>query len=120
VPGDTDQEVDLYDAHEDGGFTYPPELACTGTGCQGVPAPTPIFATPATQTFNGEGNFETPAASKLVVKPKALTNAQKLANALKACKKQPKRKQARCEAAAHKKHAAKKRASGKQAGGRRG
>jgi hypothetical protein len=33
-----------------------------------------------------------------------LTNAQKLANAVRACKRQPKEQRARCEKAAHKKH----------------
>jgi hypothetical protein len=110
VGGDTDEQFDLYDAREDGGVVHPPELACTGTGCQGLPGAQPIFATPATQTFNGEGNFEAPAgggrAPNPPVKPKALTNAQKLANALKACQRQPKKKQAKCEAEARKRYAA--------------
>ena len=31
--------------------------ACSGTGCQGVPPAPPIFATPASVTFDGVGNF---------------------------------------------------------------
>ncbi len=57
---DTDQAADIYDARVDGGFPEitPPE--CTGTGCQGVPAASPIFATPASVTFDGVGNFLAP------------------------------------------------------------
>jgi hypothetical protein len=54
------ENMALYDARVGGGF---PEtsLACTGTGCQGVPPPTPIFATPSSVTFTGVGNFPPPA-----------------------------------------------------------
>jgi hypothetical protein len=72
---DTDQAADIYDARVDGGFpeVTPPE--CTGTGCQGVPAASPIFATPASVTFEGVGNFtvsEPPGktAPKSKAKPK--------------------------------------------------
>jgi hypothetical protein len=49
----------LYDARVGGGF---PETttACTGTGCQGVPPGSPVFATPSSVTFNGAGNFAQP------------------------------------------------------------
>jgi hypothetical protein len=49
----------------------PPPLAapaCTSTGCQGAPAAAPVFATPASATFEGVGNFPPPPA---VVKPPA-------------------------------------------------
>ena len=60
-------------------------LACTGTGCQGVPPAPPIFATPSSVTFNGVGNFE--PSQKTTVKPKAK---------LKHCKKGLTRKHGRC------------------------
>jgi hypothetical protein len=70
VPQDTDGLVDVYDAREGGGFPGPPaSLACTGTGCQGVPAAPPVFATPSSVTFNGVGNF-TPPASKAAARKK--------------------------------------------------
>ncbi len=83
TPGDTDQQVDIYDAHENGGYTIanPPE--CTGTGCQGLPSAQPIFATPPTATFHGVGNYPPTKPPT----PKQLTRAQKLARALKACAK---------------------------------
>ncbi len=98
-----DENVKLYDARVGGGF---PEtsLACTGTGCQGVPPAAPSFATPASSTFSGSGNFSSSPPPAL--KPKALTNAQKLAVALKACKRKPKKQRAGCEKQARKRYAA--------------
>jgi hypothetical protein len=56
VPQDRNGKVDLYDARVNGGF---PEsaLVCSGAGCQGVPPAPPVFATPASVTFSGLGNF---------------------------------------------------------------
>jgi hypothetical protein len=54
---DTDQAADIYDARVGGGFVGVVPPACTGTGCQGVPAAPPVFATPAGVTFEGVGNF---------------------------------------------------------------
>jgi hypothetical protein len=106
VPQDTDVAGDLYDARIDGGFggVTPPQ--CTGTGCQGVPAAPPIFATPSSVTFEGVGNFPPPSPSGVKPKNKGLTSAQKLKAALKACKRDHlKRKRARCEAQARTRYA---------------
>ena len=100
--GDSDQEVDVYDARVGGGYTAAEATGCTGTVCQGLPAATPTFATPSSVTFEGTGNF--PAAPGTVVKPKALTRAQRLARALKACSKRPKRQRASCRARARKRY----------------
>jgi hypothetical protein len=64
---DTDVSTDVYDARIGGGFAGLVAAQCTGTGCQGVPGAPPIFATPASVTFEGVGNFP---AVKPVVKPK--------------------------------------------------
>jgi hypothetical protein len=58
----------VYDARANGSAP-PAGLACSGTGCQGVPAAPPIFATPSSVTFNGIGNF--PAPSNNQAKPRA-------------------------------------------------
>jgi hypothetical protein len=67
TPKAVGETVKLYDARAGGGFPVT-ELSCTGTGCQGVPPAPPIFATPASVTFDGVGNFE---PSPQVVQPKA-------------------------------------------------
>ena len=112
VPEDSTENGELYDARVDGTLPVkPPE--CTGTGCQGVPASAPIFATPASVTFNGVGNFPSPTTPtvRTGTKPKSLTRTQKLSKALKACRKKHQRKQrSTCEAHAHKLYGSKSKA----------
>jgi hypothetical protein len=95
----------VYDARV-GGVHPPATVACSGAGCQGVPPAPPMFATPSSVTSNGIGNFP-PAVSKPAVKRKSkpLTRGQKLAKALKACKKEPKKKRSACEKQARKRYA---------------
>jgi hypothetical protein len=104
--GPDDGKNHLYDVRVGGGFPGS-SLACTGTGCQGVPPAAPIFATPSSATIDGLDDL-TPAQGKVAVR--SLTRAQKLAKALKACKRdKPKRRRASCEAAARKRYGASKR-----------
>ncbi len=59
VAQDRNDLDDVYDVRVDGVRpVVPPE--CSGTGCQGVPPAPPIFATPASVTFEGIGNFAAP------------------------------------------------------------
>jgi hypothetical protein len=105
--GTPSDQVELYDARVDGGFSSS-SLACTGTGCQGSPPAPPQFATPASVTFSGIGNFPAALApAKAVVKP--LTRAQKLTKALQSCRKDRKKtKREKCENSARNKYGAKK------------
>lgn len=94
---------ELYDARVNGGFPQM-SLACTGTGCQGVPPAPPIFATPSSVTFAGVGNFPLPSPSK--VSKRTLTRTQRLAKALKACRRDRSRKvRGSCEKSARKRYA---------------
>ncbi len=74
VEQDRYENFNLYDARVNGGKLPPSLPVCTGSGCQGVPAAAPIFATPASATFNGVGNFaaagEAAPAKQKRVKPK--------------------------------------------------
>jgi hypothetical protein len=110
VPEDINENVDVYDVRV--GATAPPApLRCTGTGCQGVPASPPVFATPPSVTYQGLGNVA-PAAP---TSAKPLTRTQKLARALKACKaKANKKKRATCVAQAEKKYGTKRHKSAKK------
>ncbi len=103
VPEDQNDAFDLYDVRVDGVKPVSsPE--CTGTGCQGLPAPPPTFATPSSVTFNGVGNFSPTAPITIKAKAKPLSRAQKLADALKVCRKETKRKRTSCEAQARKRY----------------
>jgi hypothetical protein len=96
--------LELYDARVNGGFAES-SLACVGTGCQSVPPAPPSFATPASATFAGAGNFA-PAAPPVRV-TKRLTRVQKLTAALKKCRTKPKAKRAACERQARRKYPSK-------------
>jgi hypothetical protein len=56
TPEDPNSEYNVFDARVDGVQPVSPPI-CQGSGCQGVPSAPPIFATPASQTFEGVGNF---------------------------------------------------------------
>jgi hypothetical protein len=111
-PQDTDVSGDLYDARVGGGFVGLAAAQCTGTGCQGVPSAQPIFATPSSVTFAGVGNFPPSAGSSLKAKVKRSSSAQKLARALKACRRDADRhRRARCQTHARKQYGGAKRAN---------
>jgi hypothetical protein len=118
VPADTDTQVDIYDARvcepEAGNpciapAASPPE-PCQGEQCHGIPEATPSLIAPGSASFNGEGNVA-PTPAKPAVKPKALTRAQKLAAALKACHKKKGKKRTQCEKQAHRTYGAAKKTS---------
>jgi hypothetical protein len=65
---DQDQQVDLYDAREGGGFPNPPTLsACEGESCKLPLSSPPSFAPYTSTMFTGAGNLPPPAAK---IKPK--------------------------------------------------
>jgi hypothetical protein len=119
VPQDRNEAFDLYDVRVGGGEPVG-EPACTGTGCQGVPAPPPTFATPSSVTFEGVGNFPAPkAAAAVQVKAKKTTTARarKLARALRACRgRHPAKRRVACEGQARRRYGAKVKRSAKGRG----
>jgi hypothetical protein len=100
--------VDMYDARVDGGFPTPPPTpaSCEGEACQS-PAVGLTDMTPGTLSFSGAGNLLGQPMGQINAKSKtvALSRAQKLARALKACAKKPKRKRAACRSRARKQYA---------------
>jgi hypothetical protein len=113
VGQDSDELVDLYDARVGGGLaTQNPSASvtpCLGEACRPAQTPAPALGVPVSQVFSGSGNLAPPVESKPATKPKSksLTRAQRLANALKACGRKPKKKRAACAAQARKKYAVK-------------
>ena len=103
VPEDQNEAFDLYDVRVDGVKPITPPQ-CTGSGCQGVPSPPPTFATPPSVTFDGVGNFAAPTTPVVKAKAKSPSRAQKLTNALRQCRKKPKRKRASCETQVRKRY----------------
>jgi hypothetical protein len=115
IPQDLGNEYDMYDAHVcsaeapcPASVVTPPPCT-TADSCKPAQAAQPgVFGPSGSATFNGPGNPPPPAPA--VVKPvvKSLTNAQKLAKALKACKQKPKKKRASCQKQAKKRYGASK------------
>jgi len=99
VPADKDEQGDLYDARIEGGFPAPLGAGpCEGDACDNPP-PAPSDPTPTLLPPPAPVSLAPPPA----VKPKALTKAQKLANALRTCRKDKKKsKRVACEKQARK------------------
>jgi hypothetical protein len=115
VPQDSETQVVLYDAREEGGFPAPALVpGCSGETCRGATGTTPELQLPGSTSQAGGGNLLPPVEAKPAAKPKPkpLTRAQKLAKALKACgKDKKKKKRASCEAQARKRYGAKSKAA---------
>jgi Tol biopolymer transport system component len=109
VGQDTDNLQDIYDARVGGGFPYTAPNPCTsGEACQGASSGPPAFGASGTATFTSGGNL-TPGSTSFPppeeTKVKPLTRAQKLAKAVKQCKKDKnKKKRTSCEKEARKKY----------------
>lgn len=132
VPQDIDTAFDVYDAHQCTGGSPCPATDATGSSppcstvdsCRAAPTPQPeIFTAPPSATFSGAGNVVQPEPGA-AVKPRPLTRAQKLADALRACRKKPSKKpskkRAACEAQARRRygpvHKARQKSAHKQNG----
>jgi hypothetical protein len=118
---DTDTEYDVYDAHVCTATSScaqlpaaPPPPCNNGEACKPAPTPQPpIFGDPASATFTGAGNPAKPASAP-APKAKPLTRAQKLAKALKTCRKdKSKSKRSSCEKQARKRYGPKPKAKAK-------
>jgi hypothetical protein len=108
---DVDNTFDMYDAHEcservpcfpAGGVASP---TCDNeASCRAAPSPQPsIFGSPSSATFAGAGNVKVTVSQ--VTPRKRVTRAQKLASALKACRRdRSARKRALCVKRAHAKY----------------
>ena len=131
VPEDVDTQLDYYDARicSEGEPCVTPVLEpslCGEGSCQRASGSSPGYGVPVSEMFNGEGNLAPPPpATPVVVKGKsaAQVRAEKLARALKACrKKHVKAKRVACEKRARKAYGAKKASTGGKAdaGGKAG
>jgi hypothetical protein len=104
APQDYDASLDVYDAHTctSSAPCFPaavpqPPACTTAEACRAAPTPQPaLFGAPSSATFSGAGNITPPPGGSVTAKSQ--TRSQKLAGALKACRKRAKRKKrAVCE-----------------------
>ena len=121
VPQDDDSAFDIYDARVcSQGSPCLSSPASSSTGCESTSTcrgqtPSPPVQQPAaaSATYSGPGNTLTHSVlgTKTTGKPKPLTHAQKLTNALKVCRRiKKKHRRAVCEAQARKRYGAKPKA----------
>jgi hypothetical protein len=111
TPSDIDGALDIYDAHVCSASSpcppppFPPPPVCEGDACQ-APSSPPNDATPGSLTYKGPGNA---VVLSMPVKPvggrsRVFSRAQKLAVAVKACKRKPRRKRLVCERQARRRY----------------
>jgi hypothetical protein len=110
LPQDTDIAYDIYDAHACtsqspcAASPVPSPPCITADACRAAPAPQPaVFGAPASATFSGAGNITLSGP----VTSRKLTRSQKLARALKACRKKRARKPPACERQVRKRYGGK-------------
>lgn len=118
VAADTDGNIDVYDARIGGGFPSAQGVSsCQGDACQPFSNP-PSVQVPGSLSFSGFGNVRPDTTTPAPSPP--LSRVQKLAKALRACTKQPRRKRAACRARARKLYGPKKAAKRSAKRSRRG
>jgi hypothetical protein len=131
VGQDGDELIDYYDARIDGGYAAPAEGGCAGEGCPSALSASSLgsFGSTPSSVLGAGGNLTAPLGGALAFHtalPKSPTRAQKLAKALKACRKRhQRRRRVACERRARKRYghrvkANRRNAHGKQKKHRRG
>jgi hypothetical protein len=122
LPEDPGGNTVVWDARVDGGSPVAAPACTTAEACRNASPPTPgVYGPGPSETFSGPGNIAPPPPAVVKPKPKSLTRAQKLAAALKVCKKDKKKaKRVACEKQAKKKYKVAKKAAKRATNDRRG
>jgi len=118
VPQDGEHSYEIYDAHAEGGFPAPsaPEPCASAATCRSVAATPPVTIAPASVSVSGPGNVASVTETPSPVKPKVESRSEKLAKALKQCKRDKSRSlRVKCGKEAQKKYGAKAKATKKTA-----
>jgi hypothetical protein len=112
VSQDVDDAFDVYDAHECTGVSPCPSPGVvsrpcsTAEGCRATGSG-PVFGSPASEAFAGAGNVPPAVVVPAAPVSRGLSRAQKLARALKACRKKPRgRRRVVCEVGARRAYGA--------------
>jgi hypothetical protein len=109
VPQDTDNQIDVYDAREGGGFPAPiVSSACQGAACRTDQGSAPAISVPGSSTLFGAANLPSGASAPPGrSKTAAQIRAEQLSRALKACTKKPRNRRAACRRQARKRYGTK-------------
>jgi hypothetical protein len=99
VPSDTDTQEDIYDARVGGGFPHATGPGgCGSSSCERPSSGSPQLLAPGSAEVTGEPNGTPTVAPMSTSRP--LSRKQRLAIALRACRKKAKPRRHRCEAVA--------------------
>jgi hypothetical protein len=107
VPGAPEGQTSVYDAREGGGFAASaPTNGCAGETCRGALAPQPSLEFANSVQPTGAGNLPAPPSAKAKATTKTSSDAEKLAKALRSCRKKRRTKKSRdaCEKTARRKY----------------
>jgi hypothetical protein len=96
----TDGDLAIYDARVGGGFPSVAPSPCVGEACRPASSTSPVVGVPGSVGFAGAGNLAPAPVGSVVVKSRPPMRAQKLAMALRACAREPRRRRAQCVARA--------------------
>jgi hypothetical protein len=121
VGQDRDDNLDLYDARVGGGIAaQTPSIAepCSGEACREPVGPPPAFGPVSSVAVSDLGVVESGSVAKRM--PALSTRARKLASALRACGKKPRRRRAVCERQARRRYGARGRSRAAVSAGRVG
>jgi hypothetical protein len=106
LPQDVDSQYDIYDARVDGGFPTPdPPAECVDEACGGSLLVGQSSPTAAGASLRVQGVSSSPSGPVSAVR-RSLTRAQRLAAALRVCRREPERKRAGCESVARRRYGA--------------
>lgn len=101
VPQDTNEEVDIYDARVDGGYSPPtPPSTCFNDECEMLSTNVPTLLAPGSEFQVGSTSppvLPSAPTVKATIKNKPKTRTRDFSNALAACRKRPPSKRAGCE-----------------------
>lgn len=110
VGQDRDENADLYDARVAGGLAaqnpLPAPAPCAEESCRPPYVSGPVFSPPASLTVTGAVAVEVDSTSS---RRSPLTRAQRLARALRACRRRPARRRRACETRARRRYGRRRR-----------
>jgi hypothetical protein len=115
---DGDTQGDLYDARVTGGFPAAGAAGCAGEACQGAPSAAAVFGAPGSVSVPG-GESASPApvsVSGPSSKSRPQARAKRLKEALRRCRRKPRRKRRSCEAQARKSYVSRANVNAKDRG----
>jgi WD40 repeat protein len=107
VGQDRDSLIDVYSARVGGGTAEQnPALQtpCAGEACRGMVGAPPAFSAPSSAMFSGTGNLIPPASTPVTPRTASQIRVERLARALRTCRKKHRNQRRACESKAQRRY----------------